>query len=181
MLLRRSVPSTTHTCAQTNTFQALVATDGIRSYAVFTYKCDSLRWSGQNRHAVIGYNLRGRFINHPLSNTVQVVNVSCANSPATPWTNLVYSIGTVQNELQRARANCIRRYTNDVNRFGNTLVRRQATLSCPCSLAQAERDRRFYFDAERSVFEEPFVLCYTQRFPQSVSTGGGQLCCYTLR
>ena len=166
---------------QTNTFQGLIATDGISSYAVFTYNCNLLTWSGQTQHAVIGYNMRGQFLNHPLSATSQVVNVSCANSPNSPWSNLVYSIGTTQNELQRARANCARRYANDVLQFGNISARFELTLPCPCCIFQAESDRRFRFDRDRSVFEDPFILCYTQRFPLSLPEGGGQLCCYTHR
>lgn len=170
-----------HFSLQTNTFQALVVTDGLRSYAVFTYKCNLLQWSGSNQHAVIGYNMRGRFMNQPLSGFGQVVNVACVNNPATPWSNLVYFIGTAQNELQRARADCFKRFSTDISLFGDISARARATLSCPCSVFQAERDRRFRFDRERSVFQEPFILCFTQRFPQSLPMGGGQLCCYTLR
>ena len=177
---------------QNNTFQGLVITNGTRSYAVFTYRCGLLQWSGLDGfypHAVIGYNMRGQFINHPLSGFSQVLNVACSNTPATPWSNLVYAIGDRENDLQIARAECLRRYTDDRREFGDTITfHRQFTQSCPCTIFQAVRDFRFRFDSERSIFQRTrFILCYTQRFPSLIfqrfpsQFGSGQLCCYELR
>ena len=171
---------------QNNTFQGLVITDGTRSYTVFTYRCGLLQWSGLDGfypHAVIGYNMRGQFINHPLSGFSQVLNVACSNTPATPWSNLVYAIGDRENDLQRARAECFRRYNDDRRVFGNIIpFRRQFTRSCPCTRFQAVRDFRFRFDFERSVFlGTRSIFCYTQRFPVTFVFGGGQLCCYEFR
>ena len=151
---------------------------------MFTYKCDSLQWStdGLNLfylHAVIGYNMRGQFINHPLSGSSQVLNVACSNTPATPWSNLVYAIGDLEDDLQRARAECLRRYNDDRRNFNITL-HRQFTESCPCTVIQAFFDSRLRFDLERSVLPLPSTFCFTQR-SQSQPFGSGQLCCYRLR
>ena len=161
----------------------MVITDGSRSYAVFLYKCGLLQWSGLDnfyRHAVIGYNMNGQFINHPRAGMSAVRNVVCANSPATPWSTLIYPIGDLEDQLQQARVECIRRYDADIVMFGPTGLR--SRVSCPCSMFQAVRDRRFQQDFERSVFTfDVSVLCFSARFPITRGDAQGQLCCYSSR
>ena len=183
MLMQISHPS--HIChsLQKNTFQGLVITDGSRSYTVFTYKCGLLQWSGLDGfypHAVIGYNFRGQLMNHHLSGSSLVLNVSCTNNSATPWSNLVYAIGDREDDLQRARGECLRRYNDDRREFSSLLsILIRSTQPCPCSQFQALRDSRFRFDSDRSVSQNPFIYHYIQRYP---SLGiSGQLCCYDSR
>ena len=143
-----------------------------------------LQWSGLDGfypHAVIGYNFHEQFMNHPLSGFSSVLTVACSNTPATPWSNLVYAIGDRENDLQRARGECLRRYNDDRREFdfSNVIsIRRQSTQPCPCSAFQASQDFQFRFDIERS--ESLSIFCYTQRFP-SMLYRSGQLCCYELR
>ena len=155
----------------------MVITDGLRSYAVFIYQCGLLQWSslfGED-NAVIGYNMRGQFINHPLSGTSLATNVACTNSPATSRSTLVYAIGGLESDLQRSRVECLRRYIDDIARFGNNIqLYYSFAAPCPCTLFQAITDIRYYFESERSIFGS--MTCYTQRFPTFF--GGGQLCCY---
>ena len=64
---------------QTNTFQAIVITDSLKSYSVFTYRNDSLQWSGLDgfyNEAVVGYNMDGVFKNQPLSGTEHILNIA---------------------------------------------------------------------------------------------------------
>ena len=158
-------------------------TDGSRSYAVFIYQCGLLQWSGLDgfyRHAVIGYNMRRKFFNHPLSGTSLATNVACTNSPITSWSTLVYAIGDLESDLQRSRVECLRRYNDDKARFGD-LVKTYSLIAwpCPCSFFQANRDRRYRFSFQRSVFnEQPSSRCFVQRFPAFF--GGGHICCYSF-
>jgi len=75
---------------QNNTFQGLVITNGFQSYAMFTYRCGELGWSG---NATIGYKGTGSFYqNHDLSRQNTRL-VACINSTSSSsWTNLVYSL-----------------------------------------------------------------------------------------
>ena len=77
---------------QRNTFQAIIITDGIeRSYAVFTYRCGSMEWSGEP--ATIGFNAdEGLFENHPLSGAPNSRDIACENFPETVWNNVVYQL-----------------------------------------------------------------------------------------
>ena len=70
-----------------NTFQGILITNGQLSYAVFTYKCGLMSWSGD---ASIGFNTNGQFFyNHYFSLTPNASLVSCINSV---WTNMVYQL-----------------------------------------------------------------------------------------
>ena len=78
--------------SQTNTFQAIAITDGSQSYAVYTYRCGDLGWSGG---ATIGYNggpVGNFYANHPLSGTTSANAIACLNSDLTEWFNLVYNV-----------------------------------------------------------------------------------------
>ena len=157
----------------------MVITDGSKSYTVFTYKCGSLEWSGSFNNAVIGYNMHGYFMNHSLSAQNNAANISCLQNHTTPWSNLVYQIGDREDDLQRAREDCMRRYIDDQNSFTDIALRRSFRERCPCSLAQASSDTRFQVDLTRSS-PSTNVSCYTQKY-QSFLFGSGQLCCYDLR
>lgn len=80
---------------QENTYQALVITDTLwQSYAVFTYKCGLLEWSGDSAfEAVIGYSALGQFFeDHPLSQMSNTNDIACLNSPQSEWSNVVYNL-----------------------------------------------------------------------------------------
>lgn len=157
-------------------------TDFLKSYAVFTYRRDLLQWSGLDGfypQAVVGHNMNGVFVNHPFSGTKLIVNVANGNEQ---WGNLVYLIGNLDSDLQRARSQCLRKYNNDRIMYGDSVIfRSQLTQPCPCSISQAWSERRFLFSHERSVFQygENGALCFSQFFPSAF--GSGQLCCYSYR
>ena len=78
---------------QENNFQVILFTDGIQSYAVFTYQCGELNWIGSSRGAVIGFSASSTlFANHPLSRKPNVNDISCRNQMCSPWSNVVYQI-----------------------------------------------------------------------------------------
>ena len=75
---------------QTNSYQAIVSTDGTQSFALFTYQCGSMMWSG---NATIGFNAGGTFYrNQNLSRTGRINDVACQNYPGAVWSNLVYRL-----------------------------------------------------------------------------------------
>ena len=77
---------------QRNTFQGIVITNGTKTYAVFTYRCDDIQWETSNT-TVIGFNAGGTsYDNHPLSGTPDAVNIDCENSPQSIWNNIVYDV-----------------------------------------------------------------------------------------
>ena len=76
---------------QGNSFQVVLVTDGVRSYAVFTYKCGELHWANYN--ASIGFSASSSFFaNHPLSRQSNVNSIACLNSPTSQWSNVLYQI-----------------------------------------------------------------------------------------
>lgn len=75
---------------QENTFQAIAITNGMQSYAVYTYQCDLMEWPGT---ATIGYNGGPNFFeNHPYSGRPDAQRVACVYLPDSNWSNLVYNI-----------------------------------------------------------------------------------------
>ena len=75
---------------QTNSHQGIVITDGTDSFAVFTYQCGAMTWSG---NATIGFNAGGsQFENHPLSGSSMTQSIGCMNYNSTVWTNLLFKL-----------------------------------------------------------------------------------------
>jgi len=65
-------------------------TDGVQSYALFTYKCGEMEWSGG---ATIGFGASDElYANLRLSGSSQANAVACLNSPTTEWSNLLYKL-----------------------------------------------------------------------------------------
>ena len=76
--------------SQTNTYQAVVITDGSESFAIFTYLCGAMAWHG---NATIGFNAGGTwFENHVLSGTAGANSIACTNRSSSVWTNVVYKL-----------------------------------------------------------------------------------------
>lgn len=159
-----------------------MVTDGEQSFSVFTYNCNMLQWSGLFEHAVIGANVGSgiednfpAFQNHRLSSLPQVTMVACANQDrGIQWADLIYKIGDVSDdEAQRNRSECMAIYRRDIELFGN---RFPPVQPCPCSISQAQRDRRFFFN--RISIDS--AQCFAQRFPL-FRTGAAQECCYSAQ
>ena len=162
-------------------------TDGEQSFAIFTYNCNQLQWSGLfERHAVIGVNIGlgiegdfPPFQNHPLSGIPEVTMVACANQDnGIEWSDLIYKIGDVGgDELQRNRSACMSMYLQDIQQFGEVFSF-PSVRACPCSVFQAFRDRRFFFNRMNSPGRSS--LCLFQTFPFDFP-GPVQECCYSLQ
>ena len=74
-----------------NTFQGILVTDYVNSYAIFIYQCGDLNYSND---ATIGFVTRdGFFGNHETTLRNDAQSIACQNSPTSPWVNIVYRIG----------------------------------------------------------------------------------------
>ena len=185
---------------QTNTYQAIIISDGRETYSIFTYNCDELNWAGAgNDYASVGFSVLGtdvasgftqNFANYPLSRLPQVSMVACENTPLNrPWTNLVYRVGVAVSSEQIGRAQCLAGVAEDERRFPSLLRDREASssfggnelgmgsLDCPCSVQQALLDDRFILEAEFASLGDN--SCLFSRF--SVEYDGFYVryrCCY---
>lgn len=153
-----------------------MVTDYIRSYAIFTYRCGDLNTPGYHQYSTIGINADDAFgINHPLSGSRAITNVSCANGE---WNNLVYELSSSAIEVTASQSmigECWNYYALDIGRdasINSTLFSSaiENLPKCPCSMQQVIYDLQFYVDPEDSN-------CYISRFYQS-AFGLGVYCCY---
>ena len=75
---------------QTNTFQGILATNFVRSFAVFIYMCGDLSYSADT---VIGFfSEDGLNATHPASDRWNAMAIACLNYPDNPWVNVVYEL-----------------------------------------------------------------------------------------
>lgn len=77
---------------QTNSFQAILITDGTKSYAVYTYRCGQMEWGDES---TIGFNAGGDYYeNHPITGHFQSHYVSCLQniSNGNLITNVIYDL-----------------------------------------------------------------------------------------
>ena len=164
---------------QTNTFQAIVITDGMQSYSLFTYtsNCDStygINWAGYGVNAGVGYNLGGDYyMNHPLSGSESVADIDeGGNCTGTGWNNVWYQLTYSLDEIQEMKAACFNMYFSDLNNVGDISTYRSVgdLQPCPCTLWQAIFDGRFELD-------DLYPNCFYQLFP--ASSGAAQYCCYS--
>ena len=183
----------------TNTYQAVVISDGRETYAVFTYNCDDLNWFGEDpNYAAVGFDVQGNtngfrsFANYELSRTSEVGMVACNHTRFNrPWTNHIYRIGiTSLDEVDIARIVCRARVTEDETTFpirtemlmeNPALLHQDLSFSdCPCSIQQARTDSRFIFVDEIGSLGN--FTCFFSRLP--VVYNGVYLlnrCCYDTR
>ena len=67
--------------SQANTFQAILITNGTKSYAVYTYKCGEMEWGDES---TIGFNAGGEYYeNHPITGHFQSHYISCLQNIST--------------------------------------------------------------------------------------------------
>ena len=171
---------------QRNSYQAIIISDREQTFAIFTYQCGMLEWTGLFEHAVIGYNVGEgvdddfpQFDNYGLSGQPNINILACLNEErGVEWSNLVYKIGDISGDnLQQNRAKCFATYQKDVDRFGmSPFSLASAVLPCPCSIFQAIRDRRFIFNFINQPLSST-AICFFQRFP--TLSGSVQECCYS--
>lgn len=72
------------------TFQAILVTNGLKSYAVFTYRCGYLEWTSPT---TIGLNAPlDYYFNHPLTGTmISADEIACVHV-SSEWNNVVINM-----------------------------------------------------------------------------------------
>ncbi|CAI8032996.1 Low-density lipoprotein receptor-related protein 1, partial [Geodia barretti] len=81
----------------TNTFQAVLITNGTNSYAVFTYECPEVQWGN---YATIGFNAGGTYFeNHEFSGSTDAPTIDCIAEPELV-SNLVYDLVPSPGDVQ---------------------------------------------------------------------------------
>ncbi|XP_064385364.1 uncharacterized protein LOC135334155 isoform X9 [Halichondria panicea] len=175
-----------------NSFEAIIITDGVVTFAVYTYNCDDLQW-GQSQdgdYSTIGYNINpasffgsdpqnlSAFQDHRISNLPMSEMVACSSLVrGSRYHNEVYLVGQSRDTTQLARAECTSSINNDTL-YGNIIIRSTVRDGCPCNLAQASRDFAFSFIGVFQLTLDPVYadqFCYTPRFSQINTI----LCCYS--
>ena len=150
-------------------------TDGKDSYAVFTYVCDLLQWSGLWRYPTIGFNAAGiLFANHPLTAHEEADQIDCISN-SSQYISVVYKISADPDAIKLLQVQCRSWYFTDIELYGNNeniSAFSKSQIACPCTLRQAWWDRRFwYFTSKDDSF------CFIESFPNV--HGGAQECCYS--
>ena len=74
---------------QRNSFQGVLVTDEVDSYTVFIYRCGHMEWSDEP--TTIGFKTDSFFLNNPYSGN-NANNISCASSPQSEWSNVLYPL-----------------------------------------------------------------------------------------
>ena len=151
-----------------------MVSDGTISYAIFTYNCNAMQWSGQqeSQYAAVGINSDDLLYNHYASRRPDIHEVvSCSNLPNEPWANEVFVIGRSSSPANVAVQQCLMRIREDeiTNPFLSPLFSSDLAFflapPCPCSAFQAQLDGRYeLFSVTKSLFclasfTEPAQIC----------------------
>ena len=115
-----------HSFLQTNSFQAILITNGMKSYAVFTYKCSSMAWAVQ---PTIGFNAGGTlYYNHPLTGENYAFNIGCVHTGESNDTNnVVYDL--VPNPGELMNVSSVPPYHSTIGKY---LYKLQRMVCCSC-------------------------------------------------
>ena len=161
---------------QVNTYQAVVITDGVTSYSLFTYHCGMLKWSGYWRHATIGYNSGGKFYrNDKLTGLSEAKYIGCRNDYSSAYNNIIYQLNVSSDVIQQLRKRCYDMHRDDIKMHKDIEDIYMSLEPCPCTWWQGWRDRRFAFQWQAWYDGS---LCHRQRFPTKEAS---QFCCYSSR
>ena len=164
-------------------------TDGTISYAIFTYNCNEMQWSGQQKseYAAVGINSDDLLYNHYASRRPDIHEaVSCSNLPREPWANEVFVIGRSSSPADRAMQQCLMRINEDVIQYPfapQQFFTARFALSCPLVLIQALRDRRYRSLAQFQEYFASGQICFARTrfivlFGLQLLTPS-QICCYS--
>ena len=176
-----------NSCLQRNTFQLILVTDSVRTYAFFVYGDNGLQWSGRwGRSGVAGYvatSANGLFLagafNVPGSGTPYISKVDdlIYNEVIGTQCGAFFCLSVDPQQADLNRQKCLNWFLDDIDRLGKAVTWGQGVArSCPYSARQALFDRRY-----NRAFGSPRdkLSCFYTSFPRP---SGGLLietsCCY---
>lgn len=164
-----------------NSFELILITDGLRTYAIYVYECQQLQWSAsqQNDFPTIGFNINPisafgsdlrTFLEHPFSNTPIAHQIACSNiNKGSLYYSEAFLVGNATDPLDLARAECQNHVDNDIY-YELFLDNSTITERCPCTWFQAQRDFAFRFVDLHDITRDDVyrnLRCYTNRFGQN--------------
>ena len=177
--------------SQFNNYQAIVVSDVLRTYVVFSYKCGEIEWSaiGANRAAVVGFNAAGKyFSNHRLSEYEAIGNtVSCVfdlgkrRKRQNPGNNMGMQIPAGVEKLEQIEK-CINAFNSDEQLLFLIPLDNLANMldPCPTTTGKLYQDRGKF----RRQVDITQSLCYTANPVRFTLLFSGeeitltQQCCY---
>ena len=158
-------------------------TDGTQNFAIYTYQCDLMGWSGEGdgMYATIGYNLNGEFDIHPLSGASQARTIGCLSQSsddsqrrASKWHNELYQLPTEVDPIQQLRSECLAMQILDIQSVGDIRALSSSLGACPNSINQAYADFRF-IDLYTLIYNS---VCFVHVFPSGNTDLSSLICCY---
>ena len=147
------------------------------SYAIFTYSCNQLQWSGIDTFPTIGFNSpsdsTNTYTNHPLTAQEGATEIACNPNPV--CNNVIYQISKFQSFVEEQKRMCVEWYLSDFDKFEepDIVSLDQMAPPCPCQLSQVQVDR--YFEPRTS---NKSTTCFTTRF--LLLELGVRECCYSI-
>ena len=151
-----------------NTFQVVVATDGVVTFALMNYLQDGLRWSDLSAAAApaVGFTTDdgSHFVNHFLSKSSSVVSLA--------GQRLLYPLSLTGSCPENRKKRCVMWYEEDIDVHGcSRPFWTEFLLPCPFALSQIRNDFRFQFYGRRSG-----LTCFVSGVARSF--GVQTECCY---
>ena len=144
------------------------------SYAILTYNCNQLQWSGIDFFPTIGFNSPsdGVYVNHQLTGEETATEIACNPNPV--CNNIIYQISRSQSFVEKQKRMCVEWYLSDFDKFERSDIDslNQAAPPCPCQLSQAQVDRNY-----EPVTTNKTTSCFKTRF--LFNELGVRECCYS--
>ena len=177
--------------AQFNNYQAIIVSDILRTFVVFSYICGDIQWSalGINKPAVVGFNTEGKYFrNHPLSGYAGVGDaVSCTfnlgkrRKRQTLINNMGMQLPAGKEIVERVEK-CITASAQDKELQDaaqiNVTVLAQMLVPCPCTRRQAIMDRG-RFRKQDNITQNCYVSTNPVELDLIVTKSNlTQQCCY---
>ncbi|XP_068732482.1 uncharacterized protein [Montipora capricornis] len=168
-----------------NTFQAVIITDGVYSFAMYNYPEHGIQWSAPTdvsnyKHytnyrglPVIGWNAGdkdGTIFNYERSGTVLTERIDRLPGNTDIIGKWFFRLENSKGE-QNAILKCLRWFKNQPDPASYS----DAVEPCPCTIRQAWFDERF----QRIIQKGTSSYCVYTRFPSSASRG--RECCYEIK
>ena len=104
--MQRPCVTISHLLQTSNTFQAVMVTDGNTSFTLFIYQCGDLQWPGFHS-ATVGFSAGSEFAsNHWLSGNPNITSIACLNTPDNQSYTLIYTLTELGNYGKNCNFKC---------------------------------------------------------------------------
>ncbi|XP_022107056.1 mucin-like protein [Acanthaster planci] len=176
---------------ETNTFQVVLLTDSIHSYAMFNYDPCNMNWDTAflpNKNVILGYTCgesdQSVYVDVPEDSLFRPGTIVGNSGKRGRW---VFQLDSHTNDFFNPRLSCHNWYSRQAPYPIFNVYYPAFADTCPCSMRNARRDLRFLRMTHRNYvppgdvwdfFQDTSVACYVRLF-QAPGTPGPQ-CCYKI-